>query len=85
MCSAVGGCIVCKDKLAAKYTYKMACDMNLKISYPITFDEFLSKSYHAKGVKRFYIDNADQLLQKIAKNVRVEAIVMDDTTKWDNM
>lgn len=85
MCSNLGGYIVCMDKIRAEQTFEMARDLGFNIPYPITFDEFLSGKYHAKGVKKFYIDNADQLLKKLAKGVWVEAIVMDDTTKWDEM
>lgn len=83
MCANLGGHIVCMDKIRAEQTFEMARDFGFNIPYPITFDEFLSGKY--KGVKKFYIDNADQLLKKLAKGVWVEAIVMDDTTKWDKM
>lgn len=85
MCSNFGGYIVCIDKIRAEQTAKMAHDMGFNIPYPITFDEFLSGKYHADGVDQFYIDNADQLLKKLAKGVWIEAIVMDDITKWDEM
>lgn len=82
-CAILGGYIVCKDKRNADYIIEMATELGAKIPYPITFDEFLSKRYYGKGVDRFYIDNADMLLQKIAGNVRIESIVIDDTSKWD--
>lgn len=85
MCSALGGYIVCANEIRAKQTAEMAHDMGFNIPYPITFDDFISGNYHTKGVEKFYIDNADQLLQKLAGGVFVEAIVMDDTTKWDEM
>lgn len=85
MCSALGGYIVCANEIRAKQTAEMAHDMGFNIPYPITFDDFISGNYHTKGVEKFYIDNADQLLQKLAGGLFVEAIVMDDTTKWDEM
>lgn len=85
MCANLGGYIVCRDKIAAEQTAKMAKDLNFNIPYPMTFDELLSGKYHAKGVRRVYIDNADLLLQKLAKGIEVEAITMDDTTRWDEI
>lgn len=76
-CAEKGGYIVCPDNNRAKMIAEMAKGMNVKISFPLTFHELVSKGYYAKGIKRFYIDNADELIQYIASGVSVDAIVMD--------
>lgn len=51
--------------------------MDMRIAYPLTFSEFLAKRYNKRGVKRFYIDNADALIRMLAAGVEVDSIVMD--------
>lgn len=77
-CYESGGYIVCKNTSRAKFVMKMAREMNLKIPFPLTFDELLTQNYYARGVKSFHIDNADELIQMIATGVEVKTIVMDD-------
>lgn len=76
MCAMYGGYIVCVDKQRAKYTAGMARDMGVKIPFPLTFSEFLEGRYYAPGVKQVYIDNADMLIESIARGVSVNAIVI---------
>lgn len=85
MCANFGGYIVCRDRIAAEQTAKMAKDLNYNIPYPMTFEEFLSGRYHAEGVRKVYIDNADVLLNRLARGVEIAAIAMDDTSKQDEM
>ena len=85
MCATCGGYIVCKDEIEAKRIANQAKADNLKIPFPLTFYEFLNKSYHANGVKKVYIDNADMLIEYISRGIRVEAISLDDKSKWDKL
>lgn len=75
-CAEKGGYIVCLDKNRANMIAEMARNMNVKIPFPLTFHELLKRGYYAKGVRRVYIDNADELIQRIA-GVEVDTIVMD--------
>lgn len=76
-CHKNGGYIVCPDSRCACEINRMAKEMNMRIAYPLTFSEFLSKRYYKKGAKRFYIDNADELIKMLACGVEVDSIVMD--------
>lgn len=76
-CNKNGGYIVCPDARCAREINRMAKEMNMKIEYPLTFSEFLSKRYYRKGVKKFYIDNADKLIRTLAAGIEVDSIVMD--------
>lgn len=43
----------------------------------MTYAELLHKSYYAKGVKKLYIDDVDELLRTLARGVEVEAITIN--------
>ncbi len=76
-CYKHGGYIVCPDSRCACEINRMAKEMDMRIAYPLTFSEFLAKRYNKRGVKRFYIDNADALIRMLAAGVEVDSIVMD--------
>lgn len=71
--------IICFSQDEAHNIVHLANNMGLKIPFPISYREFLNEQYYAKGIKSFLIDNADGLLQFIAKNVRIEAITLTKT------
>ena len=72
-----GGYIVCRSHNAASMIKKQSKEMGLKIPYPITYAELLRKSYYAKGVKKLYIDDVDELLRTLTRGVEVEAITIN--------
>jgi hypothetical protein len=65
-CSEQGGYIVCRNVKAVQGVAQMARIMKITIPYPITFREFIEGGYHAPGVQKFHIDNADLCLQEIS-------------------
>lgn len=77
-CDENGGYIVCATSMRARHAYEMAKDLGYKIPYPLTFDELLERQYYAKGAKKIYIDDAMELIQKIASGLEVEAVAIDD-------
>lgn len=59
----------------------MAKSMGYNIHFPITFDELIHERYYTKGVRKIYIDDAMELIQKIARGLEVEAIAIDDLSE----
>lgn len=76
-CYKNGGYIVCPDGKCAQEISKKAKEMNMRIAYPLTFQEFLSKKYYIPGVRKIYIDNADMLIRSLTAGVEIDSIVMD--------
>lgn len=77
-CAEHGGYIVCTNKDEALRVSQRAKKMGLNIPLPLCADEFLKGQYHGIGIERLYIDNADLILQQIAK-VPIEAISVSKT------
>lgn len=70
-----GAYIVCLNMDEAARIQHQSQQMNLKIPFPITFDEFISRKYYGAGIKGFLIDNIEMLLQSMS-NVPILAITM---------
>lgn len=70
-----GGYIVCRTKSMCGEVMNMARKMELQIAFPLTYEEFLSKRYYGKGIKEFYIDDAEVFLQSMSA-VPIYAISM---------
>lgn len=73
------GYIVCHNRQEAQRIAKQARDMGAKIHLPMTYAELLNRSYHARGVRKVHIDNADFLLQFLVPNVAIETVTINDT------
>ena len=69
------GYIVCLNHLEVARVFEESQHMECKINFPITFHEFLNHEYNDKGVKKFYIDNVEMLIQQLT-NVPIEAITL---------
>lgn len=76
-CAEKGGYIVCLDENRANMIAEMARNMNAKIPFPLTFHELITNRYYARGIRKVYIYNADELIRSIAVGVEVDTIVMD--------
>ena len=70
--------IVVPTRKDAGTVSEMAKDMGLDIPFPLTYDEFIRGQYYGKNIKGFLIDNADMLLQYMAKGVAIKAISLND-------
>lgn len=70
--------IVCHTIQVALYYQDMAKDMGLEIPLPISMDEFIKGDFRGKNITSFYIDNADLLLEKLARGVKIEKISITD-------
>ena len=82
MCHERGGYIVCLSRSEVNYVKNMAQIHGYNIPMTITFAEFLNRDYYGKGCQKFYIDNADILLQRMTE-VEIAAITMTKETEDD--
>jgi hypothetical protein len=69
------GYIICRDRNEAGRVANVARDMGHLINFPITFDEFQRNKYYAIGIQKFFIDNADLLLQSMT-SIPIAAITV---------
>lgn len=67
------GYIVCISHQEAVRVSRLAREWGYEINFPLTIDEFVHGSYPIKT--SLYLDNADMLLQSIAK-VPIKAITL---------
>lgn len=74
--------IVCRNHQQAQTIAQRAKELDLKIGYPITYDEFMSQRYAQMNIKRFYIDNADHFLQSLT-HVEISAVTMEKEDNYD--
>lgn len=70
-CVEKGGYIVCKDLEECYRVAKIAKEAGYSIPFPISFDEFLSKPSYGRNIQQFLIDDADLLLQRLARGAVV--------------
>lgn len=71
-CAKSGGYIVCRP-FQARIIDGRAKRMGLNIPPAISYDEFIKKSY-GKGIKKFHIDDAEELLKRMCPGVEIETI-----------
>jgi hypothetical protein len=72
------GLIVTNNKMQAKRVFELAQKLHLKIPMPITYDEFINRKYAGMNVSALFIDNAEILLQMMAK-APIKAITMSNS------
>lgn len=58
--------IVCHSQQEANRIARLASSARLDIRYPITFDEFLNYNYAGTKITKFFIDNAEYLLNSLS-------------------
>lgn len=66
--------IVCHSQEEAFRIVKEAGKLKLDISFPLTYDEFLHRSYSGRNIDKFYIDNLRMFLTHIS-NVPIDTVV----------
>ena len=80
-CAAKGGYIVTRDHKAACLIADQAEELGLHILFPLTYHEFLTNGYHARGVSKVHIDDVEELLVNISKvPVASISITSDDSS-----
>lgn len=66
--------IVCHSQDEAYRISQLAQEMGLSIGFPLTYDEFLYRSYVGQNVDKIYIDNLQFMLRHICK-VKIDTVV----------
>ncbi len=69
--------IVCPSLKDARIIVEQAERMGLDIPLPIPFDDFLKGNFVGKKINAFQIDNADMLLNRLARGIKIESITID--------
>jgi len=70
--------IVCPDRTQAGRIARKARAMSLDIPQPITFDDFIQRRWHGRGIRAFMLDNLDACIQSMARGVPVTAVTLTD-------
>jgi len=70
--------IICHSQREAHRIQDVAQKMNLKIPFPLTYDEFIKAQYHGRGINGFLIDNIEMLLNHMTWAVPIKAITLTD-------
>lgn len=70
-----GATIVCLSHEECDRIQRLADELGLHITFPISFDEFINRKYYAKRIDGFLIDNAEMLLQELTP-VKIKAITI---------
>lgn len=76
MSAETGDYIVVGSLDECSFVSDMARKLGYNIPFPISYQEFVNKQYHAKGIKGFLIDNVERLVQYMS-NVPVNAITLN--------
>ena len=66
--------VVVADPRRATAVERRAQELNVKIPFPLTYDEFRRGEYFGRGVRAFVIDDVDDLVRSMSMNVPVLAI-----------
>lgn len=69
--------IVCEDRRACGNLSDLAFKLNIKIRYPMSFDEFVNQEFFGYHLRGIVIDNADKLLQFISPNLPVFGVTFN--------
>jgi hypothetical protein len=73
--------IICHNHQEAYRIAQKALEMNLIISFPITYFEFTKHQYEGRTIKNFFFDNVDMFLQSLTTvHIAAMAINTDDRT-----
>lgn len=76
MCSEQGGYIVCSTQRDCERVFAMAKSLGCDISFPISWHEFINNRFHARGVKKVYIDDLDRCLEQ--SHVEIVAVTCSE-------
>jgi hypothetical protein len=69
-----GSYIICESRDEAARVFQEAVKLGMDIRFPLTFSEFHEGRFDRRGCPSFIIDNADLLLQRMARSVPLIAI-----------
>lgn len=58
--------IVCMSHSEAYRISQLAQELNTPIPFPLTYEEFITRSYHGQNIRNLLVDNIEMLIQYIA-------------------
>ncbi len=61
--------MIVKSRVEAERVSELARTMNLRINFPLTFEEFIMGSFQSRGIKGFAIDNGEMLITLLVKSM----------------
>lgn len=84
-CLMLGGCIVCADEKRAELIRDTVEGAGMKFREPltITFADFVNGNYDKNSIEQFFIDDVNESLRRIAGDVHITAIAVDDLNDGD--
>jgi len=66
--------IVCRDRNEVSRLWGMILEREIDLPMPITMDELITGQFHPAGVKSIVVDNAEVVIEKLARGAQVKAI-----------
>jgi len=75
--------IVTPTMTRAKITAQMAQELGHNIPFPVSLAEYLRSGFRGTFIKHILIDDADDVLQELFKEVQIDAITMTDPQPWE--
>ena len=75
--------IVTPTMARAKITAQMAQELGHNIPFPVSLAEYLRSSFRGSYIKHILIDDGDDLLQELFKEVQIDAITISDPEPWE--
>lgn len=67
--------IVCHSHQEATRIFRLADELGLKIGFPLSYEEFLTRKYSGMNIANLYIDNVEYLLQLLS-HVQIAAVTI---------
>lgn len=84
-CLLLGGCIVCADEERIKIVQDAVINAGFTENdiIAITFTDFVSVNYDKRKIKCFFIDDVNESLRRVAGDIHIAAIAVDDLNAGD--
>ena len=77
MADNYNGYIITMNQNSCDDIIELAKKHKCRINFPLTYEDLISGRFYGKGVNKFYIDNADYLIQYLAKGISIAAITLN--------
>jgi hypothetical protein len=78
-----GAYIIVSSRARANFLFQLAHETGHKIPFPVTYREYEQSRFRGSFVRHILIDDADDLLQMLFKEVTIDAITMTDNQEGD--
>lgn len=79
LCAEEKAYIVCPTLSDCENIFALSKKLDINIPFPISWHEFISKRYHAPGIKKFLIDDLDRCIQMLSSlPIKAVSLNLDD-------